>query len=218
MRKLEVEASEGQAVPPVLQGVPETMDKIGPGVPLLVIYSGQIDEEALNLVDDIRVVKVQDIQGDQGADRETDGRAGWAADHDTGHAAEDGGQDGLDRVEEFFLIQLAIPVEGKVICQNAEDQACGQPDADPGCAAGETANRRADGTSDEATTDSREAGDERGHDLLPVEVKPVKQDVLQVELESKVFGEVGHLGIIGFGLRVGLRGSGLGAGGSGLAA
>ena len=59
------------------------------------------------------------------------------------------------------------------------------------------------------------------HDLFPIEAKPAEQDILQVEFEVKVFGQVGHLRISGTSLRIGLRGTRFGVGtlrGSGMGA
>ena len=121
------------------------MNHIGPAVPLLVIEAGEIHEEALKLMDDIRVIELHHIQGDQGADGKADGRASRPADHDAGNAAEEGREDGLDGIEELFLIELTVEVEGEVVGHDAEDQAGSDSDTQADGATGETSHGSTNG-------------------------------------------------------------------------
>ena len=214
MRELEVEAAETQATPPALQALPETVDQIRPGVPLLVVEAGQVNEEILEAMDDAGVVEVHDAEGDQGADGEADGRTGGSRDHDTGNAAQDGGQDRLDGFEELLFVQLAVPVEGEVVRQDAEDQTEGHAEGKAQRTGGEAAERAADCSAEGTAAEGGESGDQRGHDLFPVDVQPVEENILQLELKGEVPGEgIVILGGSGSGFRSGgLWGGGFGGG------
>ena len=108
--------------------------------------------------------------------------------HEADQAAADGPEGDGQAVPEFFLAQLPVKVEHRVVQQDAEQQTGAEADDGAGHAAEHAAGQEAD----DAAAQGGQARDDLHHDLLGVQIVPVEEHVLDREVH-------GQRGLVAFG-------------------